>query len=365
MKQSLQSDTLAFQLGCRPALQLRNMSAISLPKVVDSLKVFMDLTNPYEWIGSSKKENLCVAPESDGIIFYMLNHAVSVIRSRVHPLQPLGKYLPIMDLYHEQLSLRSARMFYYLLMICTKEARHEKKGSGMHALYAKYGSLISEFHQENLGEAAAINKLKSNPPNVEVGHYCAFLAEQFYKGNYHSGFGGPKWGQIGDVLRDFVQGKITAEMMMDTGFTLCHNGGPIFNKGMLYEHWTAEINKILDVQRSGQIPQLVASSSVSQAKEPAIKGMWKQCREAIGDEFDGHVDWYLVEELGSKQQYPTEKAAQTNKYGVPAKAKAKLEALKAKAEVAAKEAEEAKGLQVEIFPGQYIYKLKRKQMVAA
>ena len=59
-----------------------------------------------------------------------------------------------------------------------------------------------------------------------------------------------------DCLVRFVSGEFSAEMMLDTVWTLAHNGGPIFNKGQFYA-CTANALRILDVQRSGQIPEAV------------------------------------------------------------------------------------------------------------
>jgi hypothetical protein len=244
----------------------------------------------------------------------MLNHAVSIIRNRVHPLQKLGAYREVLDLFHEQLAVRSGRMFYYLLLITSRESRHEHSGSSMPAIYQKYGQFLKDF-QKSFPDSSdiALNYFVDNCPKIALGPYCEFMSEQFYKGSYSSSYGGPKWGNVSDVMRDFVLGKISAEMMMDTGFTLCHNGGPIFNKGMLYHTYSSEIYKILDVQRSGQIPQLIASKGVALAKDPVVQKLYEFCRGIIGAEFEGEVDWHLVEKLGSKNKYTTEKAAQSHK----------------------------------------------------
>ena len=364
MKQSLNKDTLAYQLGMRPALQHRDMSAIPLPGVVSSMLKYENDPNIYSFMGVPIQpivETPMGNAEVDGLIFYTLNHAVSLVRQRVHVYEPLGKYLPILEKYHVEMAVRAARMFYYLLLICTREGRHEKGGTGMHTLYTKYGPVITDFFQGNLhvGEDSAVNKLRNKPPTVALGAYTSFLADVFYKGAWSSGYGGKKWGAVADVLRDFSNGKLTAEMMMDVAFTLCHNGGPIFNKGMLFDGGFPEIMKMLDVQRSGQIPQLVCEQAIKSSKAPNVQGIWKFCKDILGKEFEGYVDWYLVEELGSKHQYPTEKAQQTKLHGFPSKFKAKKEAEIAKQEIAAQEKVLELKSMVEILPGQFIKKVKR------
>jgi hypothetical protein len=161
-----------------------------------------------------------------------------------------------------------------------------------------------------------------------------------------------------------VWGRISAEMFLDTGFTLCHNGGPIFNKGMLYHHANkAELERILDVQRAGQIPQLVASKGTKFVTAP-LSAYQSKMRELLGGEFDGYVDWFLVESLGSLGKYPTEKAQQAAKHGKPgssviaekvAAAKAKIAAAKVQAEK-----EEFHKNHMEILPGVFVQKIKRK-----
>lgn len=384
MKQSLRRDTLAFQLGIRPALRFRNLGQQSARAVGFAMKEFMDSGNIYGWLGpdaNSMKEGMQGDPERDALVFYMLNHAVSLVRQRVHPLQPLGKYLPILDLYHREVAVRGARLFYYLLLICAREARHEKGGHGMEALYSKYGKALKPFiNSFPDSSSSALTYYVENCPEVSIGTLTSFLADQFYKGSYSSMFGGAKWGKIAEVLRDFCIGKFSAEMMMDTGFTLAHNTDPIFNKGMLYSASFGDIIKILDVQRSGQIPQFVAENLLPTKINGPVKAFWAACRELLGEEFDGYVDWFQVEALGAVGSYQFEKSAQLKKHG-PSKYEKPVKAtkgggLKIPVKPEYKEPEgdpdefdndvtedlsySAQGPKVYIFPDQYIVKGKRK-----
>lgn len=358
---SLKKDTLAYQLGVRPGVQRRDMQEVPLPQVVTQLNKFMgsDLLSGLvdtPVLGVIGDEKACGNPERDAVVFYLLNHAVSLVRQNVHIHEPLGDRLPIMDLYHEQLATRATRMFYYLLLICTRESRHDKAGYSSSLwinLRETYGEAIYNFHGviRSASSSAAADALRSKPPEVSIGKFTSFLSELFHKGSYSSGYGGPAWGAVADVLRDFVHGKITAEMMMDTAFTLCHNNGPIFNKGMLFEAYSHGIYKILDVQRSGQIPQMVANNETIWAKDPVVSVAWVTCHHILGKDFEGHVDWFTVEELGSLNAYKQQKDAQVSKYGYPSNFKAKIEAEKAKKELAAKKAETDEKDMIEIMVG--------------
>jgi len=366
MKQSLNTDTLAYQIGMRPAFMHLNMEDARLKSIVaDMTKAMSSKTDLYALTGDFETlaEPMTGSPEKDALMFYMLNHASTLVRQRCHVYQPLGKYLPIMTRYGMEVSIRATRMFWYLLLICTRESRHDhqdKGGSKYTALTAKYGPAITNFHKslKGMGSLQAAAQFQSSCPDTDIGSYTKFLSEVFYGGQFGGGYGGPAWGKVSDVLRDFVHGTITAEMMMDTAFTLCHNNGPIFNKGMLFSNYSNEIYKILDVQRSGQIPKLIAEG-YGLAGDSSVKAAWSSCAKVIGDEFDGYVDWFLVEELGALKSYPDQKTKQIAKYGYPSTFKAKKEAEAAKQEAVAKAALSELKSKIEVFPGYFIKKTKR------
>lgn len=364
MKVSLKKDTLAYQMGVRPTTQKRKMGWVQVPHVVKSLNSFMGVKDLYKTPGSVssilKSEEASGHPEIDALMFYMLNHSVSLVASRVHPLEPLGDYLPLVEMYHQELALRSTRMFYYLLLICTRESRHEKKSSAASALHSKYGAEISKFHTSLHGcsSMGAADVLMKTPPKVDIGSYTSFLVDVFNQGSWSSGFGGKAWGEVARVLRDFVLGDITAEMMMDTSFTLCHNNGPIFNKGMLYSSYSSGIYKILDVQRSGQIPELVACKGVSQASAVQVQTAYSLCNKLVGDSFGPYVDWFKVEDLGALKKYPVEKDLQKKAHGTPSGSKAAKSFNEAVDKMKKSVMDSLEQSKIEIFPSLFITKLK-------
>lgn len=317
---SLKKDTLAYQLGIRPAFQKLDFSHAHLPTVAHNIVKYRALSNIYPAgmpsLGYVTQEAPKGHPEVDALVFYMQNHAVSLVRQRVHPLQPLGKYLPIVQAHAREIAVRSSRMFFYLLLICTRESRHDHSYNGFPGCH-DFHPAIRQFHMtlKPKGSTGSAEALQTNAPSVPLGEYTKYLKTCFYKGSFSSGFGGKAWGKVADVLDDFVHGRLTAELMMDTAFTLCHNNGPIFNKGMLFEAHSNDIYHILDVQRSGQIPQLVDQCGVAQAKKGIVKALWARCHSVLGSEFEGSVDYYKVEELGSLHKYPTQKDAQDLKNG--------------------------------------------------
>lgn len=361
--QSLNTDTLAYQLGLRPATRVRDMSTAQVIDVVAQLNKFMKGQGPGDLTGASNVDALVGESERDAVIFYLMNHAVSVVRQKVHPVESLGKYLPLLDAYQRQLSQRATRMFYYMLLICTRESRHSKSSYDSpewQKLSAKYGKQVLEFHGtiKGIGSSSAADKFRANPPNMRLGKYVEFLSDVFYETNYSSSYGGPAWGKVADVLRDYVLGKLTAEMMLDTSFTLAHNTGPIFNKGMLFNQQNnTELVRILDVQRSGQIPQLVANKESKWSNDQQIKTCWTLCADLLGEPMMGHVDWFMVEALGSVNKYPSEKKSQQAVHGLPSDTQKKQEELIKKQLADAKAKAELDTLMVTIMPGVKIKKV--------
>jgi hypothetical protein len=286
-------DTLAYQLGGRPMFIKRVLSDVPASEVAKSLKVFM----------SSAHE---VMPEREALAFYMLNHAVAEVRARVDMNAPLGKYLPILERYNK-LAYASTRMFYYILIICVRETRHlHNAETWKQNIVPLYGQAAANWVASIPDDASSAMKIfYGNPPAATVGQCVDAMHYAFKKGKWSGGFGGKAWADVNDAICKFTHGEFSAEMMMDIAFTLCHNGGPIFNKGMLYTHYNnAELLKILDVQRAGQIPQLIVSGQVSpHYLDHELISDYKMCVDILGDCFTGPVDWKQVMALGAKGNY--------------------------------------------------------------
>lgn len=361
MKFSLRTDTLAFQLS-RPGVVPRSVADVPVPQVAKQITAFRKCKDASSFFNVEEALGAVMGyPEHDAITFYMLNHAVAAIRQRVSLYESLGQYLPVVQTYHKWLSVLSVRMFYYLLLICTRESRHVHNSltdSTFSKLRDKYGQGCIDFNQSIKGKGSdgAANMLTESPPVTTLGNYTAYLADNFNLGQYSGGYGGKAWGKVAEVLRDFVNGTLTAEMMMDTSFTLCHNNGPIFNKGMLFHTYTDRIYKILDVQRSGQIPQLVGSAGHTEFGKHNGE-LYVHCKDVLPDVFTGHVDWFLVEELGALKNYTTEQKQQVALHGHPPKYKAKVTAKELQMQIAKQQQEKEAALMVQLHPGCSVKKL--------
>ncbi len=348
-------DTLAFHQS-RMLTTHRDMSHVPCAQVAAQVKKFRD--------NDPKPETL---PESEALWFYGMNHLVSLISADKAPLQPLDEFeRRVVELYYEQMAEKAVRAFAYLLLICTREARHNKSlYNDTPTIKHKFGSpLASFFNDIKGGEPGIHSKLMSSPPKATIGEYVECLRWQFYHSKWNSGYGGAAWGQVTDCLARFVKGEFTAEMMLDTVWTLSHNNGPIFNKPHLgYAHYDMmNLLRILDVQRSGQVPEAILHDTKVRhyADAELIKIVLEASKRYTG-RIGSYVDWEMVEMLGAVGHYHDDKQKQFEKYGMSPAAKEAAEkaaaAAKAKLEAEIKAKEEFEKTHFVIMPNTYVKKV--------
>ena len=248
----------------------------------------------------------------------------SVVRSKFTLHEPLPAWADkVRKTYLDVLATQGQRLFFYTLLVTTRESRHLKSAAKVYPdLTSKFGEFTAEFNSsiQGSGSDCAASKFQSHPPEGPLGPYVESLEHIFFNGSFSGGYGGKPWGNIAATLRAFVLGETSLEMMVDTAYTLAHNNGPMFNKGMLYSMYTHTIYKILDVQRSGQIPELILNAENEGMKDVKVKGYVSSCLQEMQDElncFGSYVDWQKVEDLGSLHKYPTEKKNQHKKNPPP------------------------------------------------
>ena len=308
--------TLRHQLA-RPLCVKRDMATVG---TVGAAKAVAKLVDGYEDLGMP-------IPETAALQFYLLQHAMSDIRQRFGSDEPMGAVIKIVEMYHELGVELGQRMFSYLLLICTREARHAGILHGHDLKMDKrfgleFRTFIKEI--EGMHSDAAVKAFCNNPPKMALGKYCEGLAWVFYNGKFSGGYGGELWGKVADVLAWFVKGEISAEMMLDTAFTLAHNGGPIFNKGLAFHGYDeTKLLLVLNVQATGQIPQLISSldkyPELNTYVTTATVQMYNTCRELLGEQFGGPIDWFKVDEQeqATGHVYEMLKQKQVAVFGVP------------------------------------------------
>lgn len=357
-------NTLAYH-NSRVLGQHRDMSKVPLSNVVNALSAFRDMF---------KQEDappLMAVPEAEALAFYGMNHGVALISSAFDPYEPLPEWeLGFVAEYHELMAMKARRAFSYLLIICTREARHCHHWDKLSGEVGKqFGAPVLAFLKGKSSEDTIHEALMSEPPSTTIGNYCSALDWVFYNGNWGGGYGGPAWGKVTDCLCNFVYGTFTAEMMLDTIWTLCHNNGPIFNKGHFYGSYGHNLIKLLDVQRGGMIPEGILFEKVFKPYSNAnLLDRMGQLKDRYPGKIGDYVDWFAVEALGAVQQYADEKVLQVKAHGLSpiASELQKLAAAAEAAKLAAKEAEEKKFKEThfEVMPGVTLKKFKQKRQAA-
>ena len=275
-------------------------------------------------------------PEAHALEFYTLNHIFSELQRRYHPHEVMHpKDAALADLYLRVLTNIGRRIFFYLTLISTRESRHlhASKGGIGTKLKKKYGEEFSTFHQSIRGKESfkVAHMFMQGAPKMPIGKYFEAITLLFNEGAFGGGYGGPKWGKISHTAEQYVKGETSLEIMIDTSWTLAHNGGVVFDKGMLYRseyNHGNELKTILDVQRSGQTLQLLHSLVNNEIKLETITSnippFWATVAERF-PELDTYCDWFKVENLGSIKSYPAQKKAQVALHGKPVKSKEEIE----------------------------------------
>ena len=299
----LPENTLAHQLS-RPFFKKGGIANISVGSMSKRIR---DVESKHNF-GPLKNGNKL--PEQTALNFYGMNHGVAMIMQRYskHDTLPEAEFRFVKS-YVDYWSIEGVRAFYYLMLIITREFRHGNTNSG---LQANFGAEMAQWWKTHKagGEAKIKQGFYTNPPGITLEHYVSAIEWAFYNHSFGSGYGGPPWGMIANCTKCFVTGEYSMEMMLDTIWTLSHNNGPIFNKGMLYSMYNKPaLMKILDVQRSGQIPQLVldcqpGSSTHSNMSSYISKGLRNNMSWLVKEyDMTETVDWHMVEKLGALGQY--------------------------------------------------------------
>lgn len=288
----------------------QDVSGIPLVSTATQLSKYMD-------------SHTTVSVESEAILFYLLNDAFGRLCSQFDKKEDLPKEADALArLYLEKASHSSARLFYYILNIITREARHAPSHC-ITKLDHQYG--LSEFIKGLKSHASSSSAAKymkdccaTTLSGQALGPYVAGIVNVFKQWGSPNNFGGQPWAEIAEVLRKVVFGEISLELMNDLSWSLAHNNGPMFNKGMLYDHYTKELLKILDVQRSGQIREYVSNGELTYLT-PEIGDALTTIDACFPANDTLYVDWFKVEALGALGKYPSEKSNQSSLHGNPSK----------------------------------------------
>ena len=305
----LPKNTLAHY-NAAPQVHQHNLSVLPTAVLAEATRKFR------ESCGS-------VSPSNEALTFYTLNHAASIVRKLFTANEPMPEWAEaIMKAYTDLVVTQGERMLHYILSISIREMRHLKSKTDAplwKKLEAEHGVPVANFIKDvtHHNENGAVDAYMTAPPNASIEAYTRGMALAYYKGQWPSSYGGPAWGGIVDAVVSYLTGVTSMEMLVDTGYTLAHNTAPIFNKGMMYGSQDSHLLTILDVQRSGQMLDLMfASDALGVYKTPeaiAVATVIKtHCpMDANGKPtLKGYVDWKQVEALRPSK----DKNSQPSKY---------------------------------------------------
>jgi len=250
------------------------------------------------------------SPEQSAVEFYALNHMVAILQNEFHKDEPLPEWaLKIAHRYVEVLTEQSTRMYAYLVLIVTRESRHvHNMGVNLSKyMVENHGETFVNFNlsMKGMSPEDAVARFKKSPPKSSVGNFLQGITHLFNNGKFSKGYGGLAWGKVAQCLEDAVTGKTSLELMVDTAYSLAHNNGPIFNKGMFYQHYGDDIIPILDIQRSGQMLEAIYSKSnrVNPHTDSDLAALVKSLKEHCPKAFGDTLDWVKVKALGAVGDY--------------------------------------------------------------
>jgi hypothetical protein len=343
----------------RPFVSNVSLASVEIPKLLERYQKYR--------IQLQANGSQLVRPEVDALSFYARNSVIGRIMTQYGSMDDLPPEVEeLIDQYHSDCHDYFYRIFYYLFFITIRESRHVRKNKpGWKEIIEKYPALTQWHGQSSFDDSAEVhNNLQSFPPPANLGEFMDFILMIYAKGTFESSYGGKAWWNVTKPLRDFVHGDISAEMLLDTSFTLAHNGGPIFNKGMLYNSYSnSELVMILDVQRAGLIPSLIELPESPSKMITLSHRQYVEKAKKVFPDLCPELSWKKVKEMGAVGDYSHLKSASEK-----AKEKAEKEAktaalLKAQQEAAAKLAEEEK-MKFEIMPGVFVKKVLRNKEAA-
>lgn len=310
----LPTNTLAH-FNTAPQTHLHNLSALPT-------KVFAESTRVY------REQHGKVSPNTEAVTFYTLNHCASLVRKQFTLNEPLPEWAQsLMQSYTDVCMEQGERLLHYMLSITTRELRHLPTAGKTATFWKKMekeGSAASvAFVKKNMGEEQAADEYMNHPPTDTIGQYIGAISYGFWKGwgdyapgawegQWHGGYGGPKWALVADAAKAMLHGETSMEMLVDTAYTLAHNGGPIFNKPLLYSGQDANaLLTALDVQRAGQMLDLMlATETLHVKKTPEAEAAVALIQTHLPEAVKGFVDWALVDDL----RPAAEKADSPSKY---------------------------------------------------
>lgn len=200
-----------------------------------------------------------VRVEDSALKFYAYNHILSKLETGGLPISLQEEFC---NHYYKVLDSVASDMIAYIAVVTTRESRHANSGSIKGYVPSNLTQFFYDLPSKNSTSAVAhFFTLVNDTTGVTVGEYFYTICNIFYKGKFSAGFGGKPWWNIANTLYQLILGKYSYNVFLDLAWSLSHNNGLMFNKNVVYYPVFKDLLKVLDIQRSGQIPNFLGSGN--------------------------------------------------------------------------------------------------------
>lgn len=248
-------------------------------------------------------------PETDVLKFYFLNHAFHIITSKFGPLDPLPEDVrKIVDSRSKKSSDISSRVLCHTFLTLLYEANWlyhgQKSGKFYESHVARFGKPLAD-HFARSGSGGFSLGVYKDYVNIDAtcGNYCRALFNIYTTSPHMSAITKDKqWIEIASVPTDFFMGRLSLEEACDKAFSLFHWGGSIFNKNILYKVNTDNMQKFLDVQDAGQIPQWLNANLNNSFVDNELREVFTLFKKHFPEEVSGMLDNKKIQDATTKRQ---------------------------------------------------------------
>ena len=261
-------------------------------------------------VQSGKKE--CIGESAND--FYLLNHAFSLIVAGNAPAAPLSaEQGQLAELYLRRAGHIGRRMFLDLVgLLCTQASISTPDAFHIDSVADAYGAGAGEIALAASQNPSGLNQWMPGDKKSVAKTIAAIMeAAERHDATVDQAISsltdivdwnkrklayGPLWRDVGGAALAFSRGNKPLEVIADNLFSYCHCSGSFFEKGALFSPVGARLFELLDVQRSGQVPQLCNQgfglSGSAAAKEALALG-----RKCFPEVFCAKLDRSIVKHV--------------------------------------------------------------------
>ena len=254
---------------------------------------------------NEKSLNLNIAQEA--LRFYFMDHCFHLIKNENKDIAQVSPEMAdLIDLYFKELSKTSQRVFTYIICASLYEAGRMPAQSQKfwEFIEAQYGKKI--FEALNNSKDHSYGSLKEKEIlaiNEPIQKFLSAIMSCFTSGKWWFGAGGKAWSDITRCARDVTEGHYSLQEMTDLAFSLCHDRGCMFDRGIIYQVGyigDTNIYHVLDIQASGQTPQWIAKNR-NKVNADTLK-LFDKFEKFFPEEFNKPIDDKLISDSTKKRE---------------------------------------------------------------